>query len=135
MKIINKSRKIISVGGEALLPGASTELRAGMENNPVIGHYLEKGVIADADKASAAPASEGISDLEKSRIAEEAVARYKVEQEAAMKAQAKKEAEIKAVKGMKKDELLRKAAGMGLEIGDNDGVDVLKEKIIAAINQ
>jgi len=135
MNIINKSRKIISVNGEPFLPGRTMELEAGMESNPVIVHYLEKGVIADADKAVAAGAPEGISDFERAKIAEDAIARYKAEQEAIARAQAEKKAEIEAVKSMKKDELLTKAAGMGLEVADNDKVDALKEKIIVALNQ
>jgi len=134
MNIINKSRKIISINGEPFLPGQTMELEAGMEGNPVIAHYLKKGVIADADRAAAAGASEGISDFGRAKIAEEAIARYKAEQEAIAKAQAEKKAEIEAVKSMKKDELLTKAASMGLEVTD-DKVDALREKIIAALNQ
>ena len=36
---------------------------------------------------------------------------------------------------MKKDELLTKAAGMGLDVKDDDTVDTLKEKILAVLNQ
>lgn len=134
MNIINNSRKIISINGEPLLPTKTTELEVGMEKHPVIADYLAKGVIADTSKAVAPfDSSRGISDFERERIVKEAIARYKAEQEAIAQAQAAKEAEIKAVKSMKKDELLTKAAGMGLEIGDNDGVDALKEKIIAAL--
>ena len=46
-----------------------------------------------------------------------------------------KEAEIKAVNTMKKDELLTKAAGMGLEVNDDDKVETLKEKIIAELSK
>ena len=69
----------------------------------------------------------GISDLERAHIEEEAIAKYKAEQEKAAKAAASKEAEIKAVNTMKKDELLTKAAGMGLEVNDDDKVETLKE--------
>ena len=56
-------------------------------------------------------------------------------QEKAAKAAASKEAEIKAVNTMKKDELLTKAAGMGLEVNDDDKVETLKEKIIAELSK
>ena len=51
------------------------------------------------------------------------------------KRQKPKEAEIKAVNTMKKDELLTKAAGMGLEVNDDDKVETLKEKIIAELSK
>lgn len=127
MKIVNKSRKIIGINGEPLLPGAALELPEGMEKHPVIGYYLAKGVIADSEHASA----DGISDLEKARIEEGAIAKYKAEQEA----KTAKEAEIKAVKSMKKDDLFTKAAGMGLAVTDEDTVDTLKEKILAELSK
>ena len=43
--------------------------------------------------------------------------------------------EIKAVKTMKKDDLLTKAVGMGLEVTDDDTVDTLKEKIVAELSK
>ena len=127
MKIINKSRKIIGINGEPLLPGADLELPEGMETHPVISYYLEKGIVVDSQNVSAEE-NTGISDLDRARIEEEAIAKYKAEQENAAKA---KEAEIKAVKTMKKDDLLTKAVGMGLEVTDDDTVDTLKEKIVA----
>lgn len=139
MKIINTSRKIIGINGEPLLPGADLELPEGMENHPVISYYLEKGIVADSQNVSVEEKT-GIGDLERARIEEEAIARYKAEQEnaakaAAAKTAAAKEAEIKAVKAMKKDELLTKAAGMGLEVKDDDTVDALKEKIVAELSK
>ena len=124
MKIINKSRKII-------LPGADLELPEGMETHPVISYYLQKGIVVDSQNVSAEEKT-GISDLEKARIEEEAIAKYKAEQEKAAKT---KEAEIKAVKTMKKDDLLTKAVGMGLEVTDDDTVDTLKEKIVAELSK
>ena len=137
MKVVNKSRKIIAIDGEPLLPGKDMELPKGYDKHPAIVDYLKEGVLADAAKVSAgnSEASGGLSDLERAKIAEEAIAKYKAEQKALAEAQAAKEAEIKAVKTMKKAELLTKAVGMGLEIADNDGVEVLKEKIIAALEQ
>lgn len=126
MKIINKSRKIIGINGEPLLPGADLELPEGMETHPVISYYLEKGIVVDSQNASVEEKN-GISDLEKARIEEEAIAKYKAEQE--------KAAEIKAVKTMKKDDLLTKAVGMGLEVTDDDTVDILKEKIVAELSK
>lgn len=131
MKIINKSRKIIGINGEPLLPGADLELPEGMETHPVISYYLEKGIVVDSQNVSAEE-NTGISDLDRARIEEEAIAKYKAEQEKAAKA---KEAEIKAVKTMKKDDLLTKAVGMGLEVTDGDTVDTLKEKIVAELSK
>lgn len=131
MKIINKSRKIIGINGEPLLPGADLELQEGMETHPVISYYLEKGIVVDSQNVSAEE-NTGISDLDRARIEEEAIAKYKAEQEKAAKA---KEAEIKAVKTMKKDDLLTKAVGMGLEVTDDDTVDTLKEKIVAELSK
>lgn len=125
MKIINKSRKIIGINGEPLLPGADLELPEGMETHPVISYYLEKGIVVDSQNVSAEE-NTGISDLDRARIEEEAIAKYKAEQENAAKA---KEAEIKAVKTMKKDDLLTKAVGMGLEVTDDDTVDTLRRKL------
>lgn len=134
MKIINKSRKIIGINGEPLLPGADLELPEGMETHPVISYYLQKGIVVDSQNASAEEKT-GISDLERAHIEEEAIAKYKAEQEKAAKAAASKEAEIKAVKTMKKDDLLTKAVGMGLEVTDDDTVDTLKEKIVAELSK
>ena len=131
MKIINKSTKIIGINGEPLLPGADLELPEGMETHPVISYYLEKGIVVDSQNVSAEE-NTGISDLDRARIEEEAIAKYKAEQEKAAKA---KEAEIKAVKTMKKDDLLTKAVGMGLEVTDDDTVDTLKEKIVAELSK
>lgn len=131
MKIINKSRKIIGINGEPLLPGADLELPEGMETHPVISYYLEKGIVVDSQNVSAEE-NTGISDLDRARIEEEAIAKYKAEQEKAANA---KEAEIKAVKTMKKDDLLTKAVGMGLEVTDDDTVDTLKEKIVAELSK
>lgn len=131
MKIINKSRKIIGINGEPLLPGADLELPDGMETHPVISYYLEKEIVVDSQNVSAEE-NTGISDLDRARIEEEAIAKYKAEQENAAKA---KEAEIKAVKTMKKDDLLTKAVGMGLEVTDDDTVDTLKEKIVAELSK
>lgn len=131
MKIINKSRKIIGINGEPLLPGADLELPEGMETHPVISYYLQKGIVVDSQNVSAEEKT-GISDLEKARIEEEAIAKYKAEQEKAAKT---KGAEIKAVKTMKKDDLLTKAVGMGLEVTDDDTVDTLKEKIVAELSK
>ena len=36
---------------------------------------------------------------------------------------------------MKKDDLLTKAVGMGLEVTDDDTVDTLKEKIVAELSK
>lgn len=64
MKIINKSRKIIGINGEPLLPGADLELPEGMETHPVISYYLQKGIVVDSQNVSAEEKT-GISDLER----------------------------------------------------------------------
>jgi hypothetical protein len=87
--------------------------------------YIAKGILADADVVISSAA---VDADEKARIEQEAVEKYKAEQ-------AEKESEIKAVKSMKKDDLINKAIGMGLEVNDNNTVDELKEKIIAALMQ
>ncbi len=134
MNIINKSRKIISINGEPLLPGSTMELIPDMEKNPVIAAYLEKGVIADTSKAMAPSAvSTEISDSEKAKIEEAAIAKYIAEQEAIAQTQAAKEAEIKAVKAMDKDALVTKALGMGIEVLDSDTKEILKDKIFKAL--
>ncbi len=134
MKVTNKSRKIIAINGEPLLPGTDMELPEGFQQHPAIIDYLKKGILVDSEKAVAS-SENGISDFERAKIAEEAIARYKEEQAAIAAAQAEKEAEIKAVQSMKKPELLTKAAGMGLEVKDDDTVEILKEKILAVLNK
>ena len=135
MEIINKSRKIIGISGEPLLPGATVELPDGAENHPVIADYLAKGILVDAKKEASGADNNGINDAEKARIAQEAVAEYKKEQEALAAEKAAKETEIKAVKDMKKMELLTKAVSMGLEVKDDDTVDILREKIISVLEK
>lgn len=135
MRVVNKSRKIISIAGEPLLPGKSMELPEGYDKHPSIVDYLGNGTLVDAAKASSAAGSGGLSDEEREKIAEEAVAKYKAEQEALAAAQAEKDAEIKAVNKMKKDELASKAIGMGIEISDSDTADNIKAKILEQLNQ
>jgi hypothetical protein len=135
MKIINKSRKIIGINGEPLLPGKDMVLPDGMEKNPCVADYLAKGIVADADKDTQNTAADGVSDFERAKIAEDAIAKYKAEQEALAAAQAEKEAEINAVKGMKKAALLKKAAGMEIEVKDDDTEETVREKILAALEQ
>ena len=135
MKVINKSHKIIGIGGEPLLPGYAMELTGGQLENPVIAGFLESGILVDSSMDVPGSPSGGLSDFERQKIAEEAIAQYKREQEAAASAQAAKQAEIREVKNMKKDELLTKAAGMGLDVKDDDTVDTLKETILAVLNQ
>jgi hypothetical protein len=135
MKIINKSRKIIGINGEPLLPGKDMVLPDGMEKNPCVADYIAKGIVADADKDTQNTSAAGVSDFERAKIAEDAIAKYKAEQEALAVAQAEKEAEINAVKGMKKTALLKKAAGMEIEVKDDDTEETVREKILAALEQ
>lgn len=137
MKIINRSRKIIGISGEPLLPGETMELPEELEGSEDIRHYISKGVLGDADAAtSSGPAI--ISDEEKERIEKEAIARYKAEQEELIRSEkeaeeAGKVAMIKAVKAMKKDALVTKAISMGIDVADTDTADALREKIFSAI--
>ena len=137
MKVVNKSRKIIGIGGEPLLPGYTMELSDGLETHPSIDDYLKKGILVNADKDTSVKETSvsEISDLERAKIAEEAVAKYKKEQEEIANAKKAKQAAIKEVKNMNKEELLMKATSMGLDIKDDDTVEDLKDKIIEAINQ
>jgi len=135
MRVINKSRKNIAISGELLLPGAEMELPNGMETHPIISFYLEKGILVDKAKNTASAGENTLSDEERKRIAEDAIAKYKAEQEALAAAASEKEAEIKTIKSMKKQELLEKAAGMGLEVEDGITADELKEKIVAALTE
>lgn len=137
MKVINKSRKIIAIAGEALLPGNNMELPEGYDKHPSIADYLKSGMLVDASKAmvGGGSASGGLSDEERAKIAEDAVAKYKEEQAALVAAQAEKDAEIKAVNKMKKEELISKAMGMGIEISDSDTADNIKAKVLERLNQ
>ena len=135
MKIVNKSRKIIAIVGEPLLPGKTMELAKDMEKHPSILDYLKRGVVADVNAVTTPLASTGISDEERTKIAEEAIAKYKEELELQAKAKAALETEIKTVKGMRKEELITKALGMGIEVLDSDTTDVLKDKIIKALGK
>lgn len=135
MRVINKSRKIIAINGEPLLPGNNMVLPEGMENHPSVKSYLAKGSLVDAANPEPIGSTGGISDDERARIAEEAIAKYKAEQEAAAKDQAEKEAEVKAVNKMKKEELITKAMGMGIEISDSETADAIKSKILDQLNQ
>ena len=134
MKVINKSRKIIGINGEPLLPGAEIELLAGQETHPVVKFYLEKGILAVSYthlRAHDTPKKcDDISDLERAKIAEAAIAEYKAKQEAIVAAKAEKEAEIKAVKSMKKEELQLKAAALGMEVADDIKAEELKAQIL-----
>lgn len=132
MKVINKSRKIIGINGEPLLPGADIELLAGQETHPVIKYYLDMGILVDVENTSAS--ADNISDLEKAKIAEAAIAEYKAQQEAIAAAKAEREAEIKAVKTMKKEELQLKAATLGLAVADDIKAEELKAQILEALN-
>lgn len=136
MKVTNISRKVISIFGKTLLPGEDLRLENGDENNPNIQFYLKNKILSMNGAAADVSASSAISSGERERIAREAVEKYKQEQEEYRKKAEEKENEIKAVKGMKKKEdLIKKAIGLGLEFADSDSADVLKEKIIHALNE
>lgn len=112
MKIFNKSRKIVGINGNALLPQKEMEIADKMREHPVIKHYLKKGVVEER-KAE---------ENKKPKNTDENTSDSK-----------EKDAELKSVKAMRKDELFSKALGMGLEVNDDDTVDVLREKIIKAL--
>lgn len=135
MKVVNKSRKIIGIGGQPLLPGYTMELPDGLEAHPSIADYLKKGTLVDADKDISVKETGGISEHERAQIEAEAIAKYKREQEELAAAQEKKKAEIKEVKSMNKDKLFAKATSMGLAVNDGDTVEVLRDKILTVLNQ
>ena len=127
MKIINKSRKIIGINGEPLLPGADLELPEGMETHPVISYYLEKGIVVDSQNVSAEE-NTGISDLDRARIEEEAIAKYKAEQEKAAKAKVREKVTADGKKFQKMLEDLNKLEvriGIQQGVGSEDGVDLV----------
>lgn len=135
MRIINSSRKVIGIKEKTLLPGETLILEHGEEKNPTIQFYLKQGILSNADSKKVGFSDSDINQEEKEKIEKEAVERYKKEQEEYQAAKDKKEAEIKAVKGMKKKDLAKKALGMGIEFQDSDTEEILKEKIIQAINK
>lgn len=135
MKVTNISRKVISILGKTLLPGEELRLENGDENNPNIQFYLKNKILSMKGATASGSAPSAISDAEREKIAREAVEKYKQEQEEYSKKAEEKENEIKAVRSMKKKEdLIKKAIGLGLEFADSDSADVLKEKIIHALN-
>ena len=67
MEIINKSRKIIGINGEPLLPGEKMTLHNGLESHPSIKEYLAKGFLVDANKEKNASA-DAVCDAEKRRL-------------------------------------------------------------------
>lgn len=127
MKVINKSRKIIGINGEPLLPGAEIELLAGQKHIRLLSFTL-KSILVDTEDTP--KKCDDISDLERAKIAEAAIAEYKAKQEAIVAAKAEKEAEIKAVKSMKKEELQLKAAALGMEVADDIKAEELKAQIL-----
>uniref|UniRef100_N2B865 Uncharacterized protein n=1 Tax=Eubacterium plexicaudatum ASF492 TaxID=1235802 RepID=N2B865_9FIRM len=135
MRVTNISRKIISIFGKTLLPGEDVKLDNVDESNPTIQFYLKAKVLAVGNTSAAQMKISDTGETEREKIAREAVEKYKQEQEEYRKKAEEKENEIKAVKGMKKKEdLIKKAIGLGLEFSDSDSADMLREKIIHALN-
>ena len=132
MKVINKSRKVIGINGEPLLPGKTMDLPEGAEKHPAIADYLKKGILVDSAKADMT-VSAVISDSEKARIAEEAIANYKAQQAELEAKRAAKEAEIKDAKGMNKGDLQLKAATMGIKFTDDTKAEDLKKLVVDAL--
>lgn len=136
MRVTNISRKIISIFGKTLLPGENVKLDNVDESNPTIQFYLQTKVLAIGNAEAAQPKGPDIGEDEREKIAREAVEKYKQEQEEYRKKAEEREDEIRAVRGMKKkDDLIKKAIGLGLEFADSDSADMLKEKIIHALNE
>ena len=128
MKVINKSRKIIGIAGEPLLPGNKITLKDGLESHPTIQDYLKKGILANVENITALSTESVLNAAEREKIEAEAISKYKAEQEA-------KANEIKSVKAMKKDELLKKAISMEIEVKDDDTAEAIREQILNAIGQ
>jgi len=134
MRIVNSSRKVLSIQGKTLLPGEILTLKLGEEQHPTIQFYLKQGILSDADSERKS-SSGNIHPAEREKIEKEAIERYKKEQAEYQEAKEKKEAERKAIQGMKKKELVKKDLGMGIEVQDSDTEEVLKEKIIQEMNK
>lgn len=134
MRIVNSSRKVIGIQGKTLLPGEKLTLKQGEEQHPMIQFYLKQGILCDADSETKI-SSGHMHQAEREKIEKEAIERYKKEQAEYQEAKEKKEAEIKAIQGMKKKELVKKALGMGIEVQDSDTEEILKEKIIQEMNK
>ncbi len=135
MRIVNSSRKVIGIQGKTLLPGEKLTLKQGEEQHPMIQFYLKQGILSDADSERKISFDSNIHQAEREKIEKEAIERYKKEQAEYQEAKEKKEAEIKAIQGMKKKELVKKALGMGIEVQDSDTEEILKEKIIQEMNK
>lgn len=121
MRIRNNSRKIIAIENQPLLPNETVEIEGSLEEHPELSFLFDSGMIVDVDKAS------GISDEVKNKIIEDAMAGIEAKKKAY-------EEDVKAVSKMKKPELLIKAAGMGIEVSDDETADSIREKIVNALN-
>lgn len=121
MRIRNNSRKIIAIENQPLLPNETVEIEGSLEEHPELSFLFDSGMIVDVDAAT------HISHEDKMKIIENAMA------EVATKKKAYEE-DVKAVAKMKKPELLIKAAGMGIEVSDDETADSIREKIVNALN-
>lgn len=129
----NISTKIIGGLGDAFLPGTTVPYTEELKRHPAIRFYIEQKILKLVDQENGTEEHQEtvVSDEEKKRIAEEAIAEYKKQ---LAESEAKKEA-IAAIKGMKKAELETKAVEFGVELTGSETVDQLKDKLIAHISE
>lgn len=129
----NVSTKIIGGLGDAFLPGTTVPYTEDLKKHPTVRFYIEKKILklVDHEQESEEVQDATISDEERKRIAEEAIAEYKKQ---LAENEAKKEA-VAAIKSMKKAELETKAVELGVELTGSETVEQLKEKLISRISE
>lgn len=133
----NVSNKIVGGLGESFLPGTSIEYTEELKTHPTISFYLNQGILKLTDGASKEEEteSEGVSDEERKRIAEEAVAAYQKQQEEAAAKEHQIEETIAAIKKMKKADLEAKAVELGVTLTGSDTNEQLQEKLISKVRE
>lgn len=129
----NVSTKIIGGLGGAFLPGTTVPYTEELKKHPTVQFYIDKKILklVSHEQDVEEPQATSISDEERRRIAEEAIAEYKKQLEAE---DAKKEA-ISVIKSMKKADLETKAVELGVELTGSETVEQLKDKLISRISE
>lgn len=134
----NVSNKIIGGLGESILPGDSILYTDELRRHPAVKFYLSHKILKLTDDAKVEDAEEapGVSDEEKRRIAQEAVAAYQKELEEKERRERLRQEEILEIKKMKKkSDLEAKAVELGVELTGSDTNEQLQEKLIARVQQ
>lgn len=134
----NVSNKIIGGLGGSLLPGDIIPYTDKLREHPTVEFYLSHKILRLTDGAEGEGAAEdpGVSDEEKRRIAQEAVAAYQKELEEREQRERRRQETILEIKKMKKkSELEAKAVELGVELTGSDTNEQLQEKLIAKVQQ